>query len=334
MRLRSLRRLQDPLVGRVEDAERDVLADRGREEEGILGDDSDLTPERAARHVPDVDAVDEHAALGRVVEARHERRECRLSRPCVADQGDRSSRGDLELDLVQHRPPLGVAEADALEVDRTRADGELDRVGAVVDALRLVHHLEDPLARSRRALGLTDPHAKASQGDDQHREQQVEDEEAAERERAAHDHPAGGQQHRALREQRQEREQRHVDRSLPERADGCLEDCSRGALELRLAPVLLGEGLDHVDADDRLLGHRRDVSELLLHVAENGVRDVAVPVRDGDDHRRDRERDQGEPPLDEEQHGHHGDDRQHVLEEEDEAEAEEEAHRLQVDGRA
>ena len=64
------------------------------------------------------------------------------------------------------------------------------------------------------------------------------------------------------------------------------------------------------------------------------MRDVAVAVRDGDDHRRDRERDQREPPVDEEQHGHHGDDREHVLEEEDEAEAEEEAHRLEVDGRA
>jgi len=101
-----------------------------------------------------------------------------------------------------------------------------------------------------------------------------------------------------------------------------------------LAPVLLGEGLDDVDADDRLLGHRRHVSELLLHVTKDGVRDMAVAGRNRDDQGRDRERDQGEPPLDEEQHGDHRDDRQHVLEEEDEAEAEEEAHRLQVDGGA
>ena len=41
----------------------------------------------------------------------------------MADQRDRSTGRDLELDLVQHRPPLGVAEADALEVDRARAGG-------------------------------------------------------------------------------------------------------------------------------------------------------------------------------------------------------------------
>ena len=46
------------------------------------------------------------------------------------------------------------------------------------------------------------------------------------------DHAAGGEQDGALREQRQEGEQRHVDRALPEGADGCVEDRARGALEL------------------------------------------------------------------------------------------------------
>ena len=153
-------------------------------------------------------------------------------------------------------------------------------------------------------------------------------------ERAVDDHPARGEENGALREQRQEGEQRHVERALAERAHGLLEDGAGGALELRLAAILLRERLDDVDADDRLLGHGRDVAQLLLHLAQDRVRDVAVAVGDRDDHRRDRERDQRQLPLDDEEHDHHRDDGEHVLEEEDQAEAEEEAHRLQVDGRA
>ena len=83
-----------------------------------------------------------------------------------------------------------------LEADRARAGRKLDRVRAVLDAFRLVHHLEDPLAGSRRALRLADPHAEAAQRDDQHREEQVEDEELIDAERAADDHPPGHEQHR------------------------------------------------------------------------------------------------------------------------------------------
>ena len=221
-----------------------------------------------------------------------------------------------------------------LEADRARSRGKLDCVRAVLDAFRFVHHLEDPLAGSRRALRLADPHAEAAQGDDQHREEQVEDEELIDAECAADDHPPGHEQNRPLREQRQEREQRHVDRTLTEGAHGLVEDGAGSALELLLASLLLRERLDDVDADDRLLAHRRHVGELLLHVAQDGVRDVAVAVGDGDDQRCDRERNERELPLDHEKHDHHRRDREDVLEEEDQAEPEEEADRLQVDGRA
>ena len=109
VRLRGARRPLDLLVGRVEDAEGDVLAHGRREEERILGDDADLAAQRAARDVAHVDAVDEHAALGRVVEARHERGERRLARAGVADQRDRPSRRELEVDLVEHGPARRVA---------------------------------------------------------------------------------------------------------------------------------------------------------------------------------------------------------------------------------
>jgi hypothetical protein len=61
---------------------------------------------------------------------------------------------------------------------------------------------------------------------------------------------------------------------------------------------------------------------------------MAVAVRDDDQHRRDRKRDQGEPPVEPEHDRRHGHDGQHVLEEEDEPVAEEEPDTLQVDGRS
>ena len=115
---------------------------------------------------------------------------------------------------------------------------------------------------------------------------------------------------------------------------GLPEDGLRAPLELRLLRRLLRERLHDVDADDVLLGDGRDVGELLLHVAQRRVRDVAVAIGERDEDRRDREHDQREPPLEEEEDDRHRHDGEHVLEEEDQPVAEEEADALQVDGRA
>ena len=151
---------------------------------------------------------------------------------------------------------------------------------------------------------------------------------------AVRDHAAADEQDRRLREQRQEAEQRDVERALPVRLHALHEDGLGALLELRLLGALLRERLDDVDADDVLLGDGRDVGHLLLHVAEQRMGDVAVPVRDRDQHRRDRERDQRELPRDDEDDDPDADDREDVLEEEDQAVAEEEADALQVDRRA
>ena len=138
----------------------------------------------------------------------------------------------------------------------------------------------------------------------------------------------------ACREQRDERDERDVGRALPVRAQRLLEDELRAVPELRLLGRLLRERLHDVDADDVLLGDRRHVGEPLLHVAERRMRDVAVAVRERDEQRRHREHDERELPLEEEEDDGHRDDGEHVLEEEDQAVAEEEAHALEVDGRA
>ena len=78
---------------------------------------------------------------------------------------------------------------------------------------------------------------------------------------------------------------RHVERALAVRAHGLLEDRLRAGVELGRLLRLLRERLDDVDADDVLLGHRRHVRELLLHLAQRRVGDVAIAVGDHDEHR-------------------------------------------------
>ncbi len=169
------------LVGELGQSEGDVLAHGRGEEERLLRDDADLAAQRAQRHVADVDAVERDAAGRHVVEARHERGERRLAGAGVADQRDRGAGGDVEVDVLQHRLALAVRERDALEPDHARSRRELDRARPVGDLLRLVEHLEDPLARRRRALRLADPHAERAQRQDEHGEEEEDRGEAARR---------------------------------------------------------------------------------------------------------------------------------------------------------
>ena len=331
MRLREPRGALDLFVCRLRTAEGDVLADGRREEEGILRDHANLTPQRRERHRANVGAVDRHRAHLDVVEARHERGEARLACSGVADQRDDLPRLELQVDGTQHRAVGVVAEGDVIERHAAGAWWELGRAGLVADLLRLVDHLEDALARSGRALRLADPHAEGAQRHDEHRQVEVEAHEAADRQGAARDQASPDQEDRGLREERQEAEHRHVERALAVRLDAEREHLLGAPLELQLLGRLLRERLHDVDADDVLLRHGRDVGHLLLHVAEQRMRHMAVAIRDGDQKRSDRQRDQRELPVDEEDDQPDADDREEVLEEEDEAVAEEEAHGLQVD---
>ena len=289
--------------------------------------------ERGQLDVSHIGSVHGHAPLGDVVEARHERGESRLARAGLADEGDRLAGRHVELHTVEHGSALEVLEAHVLEAKVAAARRQADRVGPVGDLFRLVHDLEDPLAGGRRALGLADPHSERAQRHHEHAQIEVEGDEAADGELSARHHPGTDQQHRGLRQHRHPRDERDVERPLPVRPHRLTEHLLRARVELGRFLRLLRERLDHVDADDVLLGHRRDVRQLLLHVAERRVGDVAVTVGKRDQDRHHREHDQRELPLEEEQHHGHRDHREHVLEEEDQPVAEEEADALQVDGR-
>ena len=94
-----------------------MLADRGREQERVLGDRPDLPPERVKLDVPDVGPVDRDPARGDVVEPRHERGQRRLARPRVSDQRDRLPRRHVEVDLLEHGASRDVFERNAFETD-------------------------------------------------------------------------------------------------------------------------------------------------------------------------------------------------------------------------
>jgi hypothetical protein len=101
VRLCQPRRPLDVLLAHPGAAERDVLAHRRREEERILRDDADRPPERDELEVAHVAAVDEHAPVRHVVEARDERGERRLPGAGVPDQRERRPGLELEVDAVE-----------------------------------------------------------------------------------------------------------------------------------------------------------------------------------------------------------------------------------------
>ena len=192
---------------------------------------------------------------------------------------------DLEVDLVQHRPVGGVAEASRSKRIAPGPAGSSTAPGrsSTPSGSSITSKIRSPDAVARCAWPIHMPRLRSGTISIASSRLKTKNSLSVS-EPLTTIRPAASSTAR-LREQRQEREQRHVDRALAERAHRRVEDGSRRALEQRLAALLLRERLDDVDADDRLLGDRRDVAELLLDVAQHGVRDVAVAVGDRDDQR-------------------------------------------------
>ena len=120
----------------------------------------------------------------------------------MADHSDCRPGLELEVDPVEDGPARRVLEADSLVGDPTRPRRQLRRPGPLGNVLRLVHHLEDPIAGSRRALRLPDPHAEHPQRHHEHQDEDVEEDEVVQRKGVVHDHAPAHEQHRPLRQQR------------------------------------------------------------------------------------------------------------------------------------
>ena len=141
----------DLVVGRAGPAERDVVAHGAREEEALLGHDSELSAERRHRDVPQVVPVDRDAPARRVVEPREQLHDGRLARAGVPDERDCRPRRHRERDAVEHLGPAGrIREAHVLErhvaADRRQVAG----VGRIGERRLGVEHREDVVERRRR----------------------------------------------------------------------------------------------------------------------------------------------------------------------------------------
>ena len=96
------------LLGRgVGTPESDVLGDRAREQEGLLGHDPHLRAQRGAGHLAQVVSVDQHPALGGVVEAGYQLGHRRLAGAGRAHQSHGLSRRDVQVDVLECEDPSG-----------------------------------------------------------------------------------------------------------------------------------------------------------------------------------------------------------------------------------
>src|SRR5215471_5387017 len=108
-------------VARVRSGETDVLANRGREEMGVLTGDSDRTADVLLSVLAQISAAEHHAPSLGVEEPEKQVRDRRLAGAARADQRDLTTLVKTEVEVVQGRwLARHVAGADAFE-------GELER---------------------------------------------------------------------------------------------------------------------------------------------------------------------------------------------------------------
>ena len=153
MRVREPRRLEDLRLRSVGPPVRDVLPHRAAEEDGVLQHETDLVADALQLVIADVDAVDQDAAGGRIVEARDEAHHRRFSRSGGAHDADELARADGEAHALQHRARGIVREGDAIELDRSLEPSGLYGIRPFRDAHVDVENAADPFHADR---GLRD----------------------------------------------------------------------------------------------------------------------------------------------------------------------------------
>ena len=307
----------DALERGVGVGERDVGGDGVVEEQGVLEDDPDRAAQVVDAEPPEVDPVELDGAGVHVVEAGEQAGHGRLAGPGRAHEGDRGARLDGEVEAVEDRVGVVVAEADVGEADAARALGggagrQRLRMGRVGDDGLGREHLVDPFEGGGGALRPGHRHADRPQRPHQQRHVGVERHEAADAERSLRDQVAADAQHQDEPDRRHE-----VDRGQVVPADP--RGPQRGGPDVLGLPGELGqlhglrpEALHHAHARHGLLDHGRHLGRLGLHGQHGGVDVGGEPLgQDVDDRQRD-ERAEGEQRVHGQQHRGHADDQGQV----------------------
>ena len=320
--------------------EADVVGDRAAEQERLLRHDAHLRAQRPRRHLAQVVAVDEHAPVGRVVEARDELGEGRLARAGGADERHRLARRHDERQVVERELRAGgvvlraVAEGDVLEADLAADALEGDGVGAVGELGRDVEQLEDLVERRHaRLVGRVDLR-ELSDGVEEAVERSDEADEHADLDVAVDRLAAADHEDADGGDGRHELDGREVGRV---EVDGDEVGVAVDVVELgeaRAVARLLGEGPHDADARQRLLQVGGDGADRLA-CAPVGV-GAGDPEGERPDrhHREDEEGQQRELGVEEEQDHHGSDERQRGLEERHDGVGDQRVERLDVVGHA
>jgi hypothetical protein len=306
-------RALDVLVVGAGPADADVLAHALAEEERFLEDQRDDAPHVVEAKRAQVVAVEQHAAVLGVVEAREQARDGALARAGRADERQGLARRDVQVEPVEHRVVALVAEADGLEANVAAHRAlQLLRVPRLPQLRLRLQHLRDPAARAERLLQGRHPLAEHAQRPDEHHDVGVEGDERADGELAA-DHAAAAEpQHGRDPEQRQHLQHGDEDRVEPRQVECALHDLVASAAEAALERVPGAEALDDPDPADGLLDEGRGLRPRLLQLASARVVAARVEPRAETDERHGDQHDQGKLRVEEQHHDRHCDDRQDV----------------------
>ena len=294
------RRLGHLLVGRLGAREADVVRDRPREQERILEHDAELAPVGAQVELPQVDSVDAHAAVARVVEPRDQLGQRGFAATGLADQRGAPARRHDEVDPVQHLVGA-VREPHTVQLDLAAQPARIARPLGVADVGLGVEHRADLHHRGGRRLQL-----RVEVGELLQRLEHQAEQEVGGRERpdlAVRQHARAEREHGDRRDHAEE-----LDRWEEQRRDALRVEVRFAVLPVELVEARLERRLATVRLHDRharhrlgdLRGHRGDP---VAHLELRGGRAPLEATGDHDRRRQHDERDHAEPPVVDEHRG-------------------------------
>src|SRR5664280_3436145 len=267
--LRGFQRLPQFGVGGVGPAVAQVGGDRAGEQVRDLRHQPDRDRARRRVQLPDVAAVDEHAAAGGVEQPGDKVQQGGLAASGAADYCDGLAGPGDEVNAPQHGLlGAGVAELDVAQFNVTAAGAPAHRARRRHHAGAGVEHLLDPLGGD---LGAR--HQHEHEGGHQHRHQDLhqvaqEGRQGADLHAAAVDPVPAEPQHRDAGDVHHQHYRWEHQRHQPADAERDVQQLGVGRGEPVLLAAVPHEGPDDADAGDLLAQHAVDPVDPGLHQAE------------------------------------------------------------------
>ena len=191
----------------------DVVAERRREQERVLGHHGHLAAQRGRVERTHVGAVHADAALGDVVEPRDQHHERALAGPGRAHEGDGPAGLNREVHVAEHRLAAVVGESHVAELHAPAALGQRRGIRRRDDPRLAVEHLEHPGPGCHRPLGHPQRDAEHAHRPGEQQHVAVEGHEVADADRPGDRLPSTHEQQTREPELGEEADQRAVERA-------------------------------------------------------------------------------------------------------------------------